>query len=181
MYRNIKDKVYLPYNGTYIAFLPEDFNCNKILNTKCYSKASCSGIYKLYDLETGEIVNFPSKTQFSLYFSNSRNDKLYDKYLNFIDENFLTAKKIKTLQDFLNSDIVIYRNKKTIKTCNIRIYLNALKNYSTNINLGKIINVSRRTVARMLNNKSINTRLKELENTIGHLSNLFKHWETSSQ
>lgn len=179
--RNIRDKVYLPYNGRYVAFLPDEFDINKILITHCKSRASISGVYKLYNLNTGEIINFSSKTQFSLYFSNSKNDKLYDKYLTFIDENFLTAKDIKSMSDFWNSDLVIQRSNRSIKVCNVKTYLNALKSYKTNIEFSEKMGIDRHTVTKMLSEKSISTRLKELEFTIGHLPNLFKNWETSSQ
>ena len=86
IYRNIKDHVYLPYKGTYVAFEENCFDVSKILQTKCSNNASISGTYVLYDLIDESKIQFPSKTQFSLYFSNSRNDKLYDKYCTFIDE-----------------------------------------------------------------------------------------------
>lgn len=178
--RNIRDKIYLPYNGRYVAFLPEEFDISKILITNCKSRANTSGMYKLYNLKTGEIITFSSKTQFSLYFSNCRNDKLYDKYLTFIDENFLTAKKINSMNDFWASDLIIQRNSKTIKVCNINVYLNALQSYKTNIEFSKKIGVNRHTVTKMLSEKSISTRLEELESAAGHLPNLFKYWEASS-
>ena len=51
IYRNIKDKVYLPYNN-YVAFLPEEYNPTLILNTSCTSNSSISEVYKLYNLKT---------------------------------------------------------------------------------------------------------------------------------
>lgn len=180
LYRNIHDKVYLPYKGRYVAFIPEEFDINKILKTNCSENAVCSTVCSLYNLKTGEINNFTSKTQFSLYFSNSRNDKLYDKYCTFIDDNFLTAKQICSINDFWNSDIVFWKTSRSMNTCNLHDYFNALNTYTTNIEFAKKLGINRHTVTEMLKYKSIKVRLLEINSILGHLPNLFKNWKPSS-
>lgn len=174
IYRNIRDHVYLPYKGTYVAFEEESFDPSLILQTTCNERASISGVYVLYDLKNNEQLCFPSKTQFSLYFSKSRNDKLYDKYCSFIDEQFRTAINIQSLEDFWNSDFVFYRTTRSIKTCNMKTYYNALKNFTNNVTFAKDISWDRHLVSNYIEQKPIEVRIKEIEETAGHLSNSLK-------
>lgn len=173
IYKNIKDKVYLPYNN-YVAFLPEEYDPTKILITSCQMNASITRIYNLYNLATGETFSFPSKMQFSIFLTGSRNDKLYDKYSTFIDNNFYTAVRITTLDEFWNTPFVYHRTARSIKTCTLKDYYNALKNYTTNIALAKVLKCERRLVSIIFEEKSLEDRVKEIEETAGHLSNLFK-------
>lgn len=169
IYRNIKDKVYLPYNN-YVAFIPEEYNPTLILNTSCESNASISGVYKLYNLKTGEILSFPSKSQFSIHLTGKRNDKLYDKYTTFIDDNFLTAMEITFIEDFWNAPFVYNRNSRSMKVCILKNYYDALLNYKTDVELSKILGCERRLIPILLKNKSLQDRIKELEDTAGHFN-----------
>ena len=169
IYRNIKDKVYLPYNN-YVAFIPEEYNPTLILNTSCESNASISGVYKLYNLKTGEILSFPSKSQFSIYLTGKRNDKLYDKYTTFIDNNFLTAMEITSIEDFWNAPFVYNRNSRSMKVCILKNYYDALLNYKTDVELSKILGCERRLIPILLKNKSLSDRIKELEDAAGHFN-----------
>lgn len=169
IYRNIRDKVYLPYNN-YVAFLPEDYNPTLILNTSCTSNAGISEVYKLYNLKTGEILSFPSKVQFSLYLTGKRNDKLYDRYTTFIDDNFLTAMKITSIEEFWNAPFVYNRNSRSMKVCILKKYYNALINYKTNIELSEVLRCERRLIPVLLKNKSLLDRVKEIEETAGHFT-----------
>ena len=169
IYRNIKDKVYLPYNN-YVAFIPEEYNPTLILNTSCESNASISGVYKLYNLKTGEILSFPSKSQFSIHLTGKRNDKLYDKYTAFIDDNFLTAMEITSIEDFWNAPFVYNRNSRSMKVCILKNYYDALLNYKTDVELSKVLGCERRLIPILLKNKSLQDRIKELEDTAGHFN-----------
>lgn len=169
IYRNIKDKVYLPYNN-YVAFIPEEYNPTLILNTSCESNASISGVYKLYNLKTGEILSFPSKSQFSIHLTGKRNDKLYDKYTAFIDDNFLTAMEITSIEEFWNAPFVYNRNSRSMKVCILKNYYDALLNYKTDVELSKVLGCERRLIPILLKNKSLQDRIKELEDTAGHFN-----------
>lgn len=169
IYRNIKDKVYLPYNN-YVAFIPEEYNPILILNTSCESNASISGVYKLYNLKTGEILSFPSKSQFSIHLTGKRNDKLYDKYTAFIDDNFLTAMEITSIEEFWNAPFVYNRNSRSMKVCILKNYYDALLNYKTDVELSKVLGCERRLIPILLKNKSLQDRIKELEDTAGHFN-----------
>ena len=169
IYRNIKDKVYLPYNN-YVAFIPEEYNPTLILNTFCESNASISGVYKLYNLKTGEILSFPSKSQFSIHLTGKRNDKLYDKYTAFIDDNFLTAMEITSIEEFWNAPFVYNRNSRSMKVCILKNYYDALLNYKTDVELSKVLGCERRLIPILLKNKSLQDRIKELEDTAGHFN-----------
>lgn len=169
IYRNIKDKVYLPYNN-YVAFLPEEYNPALILNTSCTSNASISGVYKLYNLKTGETLSFPSKSQFAMYLTGKRNDKLYDRYTTFIDDNFLTAMQITSIEDFWNASFVYNRNSRSIKTCILKDYYQALLNYKTDIELSNILGCERRLIPVLFKNKSLEDRVNEITETAGHFN-----------
>lgn len=169
IYRNIKDKVYLPYNN-YVAFLPEEYNPTLILNTSCMSNASISEVYKLYNLKTGKALSFPSKSQFAIYLTGKRNDKLYDRYTTFIDDNFLTAMQITFIEDFWNAPFVYNRNSRSIKTCILKDYYQALLNYKTDIELSNILGCERRLIPVLFKNKSLTDRINEITETAGHFN-----------
>ena len=169
IYRNIKDKVYLPYNN-YVAFLPEEYNPTLILNTSCTSNASISEVYKLYNLKTGETLSFPSKSQFAVYLTGKRNDKLYDRYTIFIDDNFLTAMQITSIEDFWNAPFVYNRNSRSIKTCILKDYYQALLNYKTDIEISNILGCERRLIPVLFKNKSLEDRVNEITETAGHFN-----------
>lgn len=169
IYRNIKDKVYLPYNN-YVAFLPEEYNPTLILNTSCTSNASISELYKLYNLKTGETLSFPSKSQFAVYLTGKRNDKLYDRYTTLIDDNFLTAMQITSIEDFWNAPFVYNRNSRSIKTCILKDYYQALLNYKTDIELSNILGCERRLIPVLFKNKSLTDRINEIIETAGHFN-----------
>lgn len=169
IYRNIKDKVYLPYNN-YVAFLPEEYNPTLILNTSCTSNASISEVYKLYNLKTGEILSFPSKSQFAIYLTGKRNNKLYDKYTTFIDDNFLTAIPITSIEDFWNTPFVYNRNSRSIKTCILKNYYQALLNYKTDTELSNILGCERRLIPVLFKNKPLVDRINEIVKTAGHFN-----------
>lgn len=169
IYRNIKDKVYLPYNN-YVAFLPEEYNPALILNTSCTSNASISKVYKLYNLKTGETLSFPSKSQFAIYLTGKRNDKLYDRYTTFIDDNFLTAMQITSIEDFWNAPFVYNRNSRSIKTCILKDYYQALLNYKTDIEIANILGCERRLIPVLFKNKSLEDRVNEITETAGHFN-----------
>lgn len=108
IYKNIKEKILLPYKHRYVAFLKEEYNPKLLKNIiKCSKKShrtTFKGDYVLYNLITGEEQHFGSKRQFSLAFSNSVNDALYDYYNNnnLIDHYFRCTKYPKNKEDFLN-------------------------------------------------------------------------------
>lgn len=161
IYRNIKDKVYLPYNN-YVCFIPEEFDETKVLITNCKFNASIKSVYYLYDLINNKTYQFPSKVQASLFFGGKRNAKLYDRYSTFIDNNFITAIKIESEEQLWNTDFVFSRNKASIKTIKLSEYYNALKTFTNKTNFGKLLNVNKEVVSNMLAEKSITERIQEI-------------------
>lgn len=165
IYRNIKDKVYLPYNN-FVCFIPEEFDESKILITACKTNASISNICYLYDLMNNKTYSFPSKSQASLFFGKGVNIKLYDRYSTFIDNNFITAIKIESIEQLWNTDFVFSRNKASIKTIKLSHYYNALKQYTNKTEFRKLLNVNKEVVSNMLKEKSIADRIQEIDNLI---------------
>lgn len=181
LYRNIRDKEYILYKNTYVAFLPGEFDVNKI-------NISNSGTYtrfiqecKLYNLRTGKVLIFPNKCQFSQYFHESHDTSRYTRYTTRITADFLTAASIKSMEDFWNLDFEIRATARTITTCNMRVYYNALKSYKTNTKFAQDVGINRHTVAKLFLDKSVTDRLSEIDDIAGHLPNLFKNWKPSSQ
>lgn len=165
IYRNIKDKVYLPYKN-FVCFIPEEFDESKILITTCKTNASISNICYLYDLMNNKTYSFPSKSQASLFFGGGVNPKLYDRYSTFIDNNFITAIKIESVEQLWDTDFVFSRNKASIKTTKLSHYYNALKQYINKTELRKLLNVNKEVVSNMLEKKSVADRIQEIENLI---------------
>lgn len=165
VYRNIKDKVYLPYNS-YVCFIPEEFDESKILITTCKSKASIREIYYLYDLINNKTYQFPSKVQASLFFGGKRNAKLYDRYSTFVDNNFITTIKIKSEEHLWNTDFVFSRNKASIKTMKLSNYYKILQTFTNKTEFGKLLNVNREVVSNMLEEKSITSRIQEIDRLV---------------
>ena len=122
----------------------------------------------MYNLISGEIRAFKSKTLFSLFFSESHNTGLYDKYLNYIDNSFYTAKNINTLEELLETDF-IYRNSNNYKLkCKLGVYLQALKSFTTNSDFAKKLGINRHLVPLLLSEKSIQDRIIEIDKICSH-------------
>lgn len=165
IYRNIKDKVYLPYNN-FVCFIPEEFEESKVLITTHKVKASVSSVCYLYDLMNNKTYSFPSKGQASLFFGGGINIKLYDKYSTFIDNNFITAIKIESIEQLWDTNFVFSRNKASIKTAKLLYYYNILKQYTNKTEFGKSLNVNKEVVSNMLKEKSIANRIQEIDSLI---------------
>lgn len=173
-YKNLKDKILIPYNGM-VCFYPNEFNdenIKKIIQAKTNSYITNRGDYRLYDLITSNVLYFSNKTQFSLYFSNSRNDKLYDMYENLIDENFLTTKNINSYEELSKMDFIFSRTKTNIKKINILTYYDILKSHKTLIDSSSKLGITRKLLSDLFKRKSINDRISEVENLIARIKSI---------
>lgn len=173
LYQNIKDKIYVPYKNRYVAFLEKDFakdSIKKIINPNIEDKTkyiSIRNLCDLYNLITKEELHFASKKQFSLHFSNSKNDKLYDYYVenNLIDFDFNCVNLPKTKTDLFNMNIKLSRNK----FCNVKIWYNALNQCTSKVDIAKATNIERRTIASYLKERSQIEWIKLLDSVISKL------------
>lgn len=124
--------------------------------------------YKLINVVSREVKSFKSKSLFSLFFSDKVNTGLYDKYLNYIDNLYYTAKNINNLEELLDTEF-IYRNSKNYKLkCKLGVYLNALKTFKTNSEFAKKLGINRHLVTELLKEKSIQDRITEVELICSH-------------
>ena len=111
LYRNIKEKILVPYKHRYVAFLKDEFTPelfkNIIYSSDDIKVTTFKGDYILYNLITGEEKHYGSKRQFSLAFSDSINDGIYKYYSenNLLDFNFRCTKFPKNKKEFLNFTI----------------------------------------------------------------------------
>lgn len=163
VYKHIRRKRLVPHNDL-VCFLKEDFteeNINKILITNCESLVK--GEYNLYNLLTKEVLYFPSKAQFSLHIINCKDNKVYNRYNNTIDQSFRTTKEVKTLKELFSMDFIYYRSQTIIRKCNLKIYYNALLTHKYTIKTAPIIGTDRHTLEKIFNEKSIKERIKEIE------------------
>lgn len=162
IYMNIKEKKYTPYNG-YVCFIPDEFDESKILISQSGGTVPYTGVYTLFDLKNNKTYNFPSKNQFSLFFSEKENWTLYDEYRNFIDWDFRTAMEIRDLDTLLNSMFVLRKKSKKVL---FNTYIKSIYEYTTNIKLAERLGVDRHTITSMLKEKTIDQRMLEIENLL---------------
>lgn len=173
-YKNLKDKILIPYKGM-VCFYPSDFtedNINKIIQSKSKTFTSNRGSYILYNIITSKILYFSSKTQFSLNFSDSKNDKLFDMYQNLIDENFNTTEEVLSIDKLMSMDFIFSRTKTNIKKCNLAVYYNALLLHKTAVDTAKKLGVDRKFVTELFKRKSIKDRINEVDSLIARVKSV---------
>ena len=145
--KNINQKIYIPYKNKYVAFYKEDFteeNLNKIINGQVYCDT-----YIVCNPIKGITKYFGSKTEFSKYFSDSRNTKLWDyfKENNLIDFNFnCLPYSIESKEHFFNSNIKLKDSNRS-SLVNVKIFYEGLINKESNINLAQKLNINRHTLS----------------------------------
>lgn len=167
-YKNLKEKILIPYNNL-VCFYPDEFieeNINKIVTA--VGGTSNRGNYMLYNIMTGEIKYFSSKTQFAKYFNNTKHE-MYDHYENCIDENYFCTKQISSLEELFTLDFMISRTSTCIKQCNLKIYYDALRTHKTNTNTAAKLNVNRHYVKTLFERKSLKDRISEVEMLIARV------------
>ena len=152
--KNINKKIYIPYKNQYVAFYKEDFtqqNIDKIIigSVYCDCYTVCNPINDI-------VKHFGSKNEFSLYFSQSRNDQLWDYFCknNLVDFNFnCLPQSIESLENFFNSNIKLRNNNKSALV-NIKQFYNGLINKTSNIELAKILGINRHTLTEAFKERS---------------------------
>lgn len=126
--KNLKGEL-IPYKNRYVGFRKDTFSKDKLKDILITtSKISVvRGEYNLINLLDGTILKFGSKNQFSLHFSTSPNDKMYNNYNNRIDFEW-NVTTIPTSSTLLNMDIELLKTKnKFSSTINLKAFYEALK------------------------------------------------------
>lgn len=159
MHKNVNEKILVPYKHRYVAFYKEEYSpdlIKKIItvyNTENIKTSNFTQSCDLYNLLTKEEKHFGSKLQFSLEFSKSKNDKLYDYYLdnNILDFEFRCVKNPKNKEEFLNLVLSLSPrfNKTTQRT--VKEWYNALLECDTKQAISDKTNISRHTITTLLN------------------------------
>lgn len=113
---------------------------------------------------------FPSKIQFSYHFSDSRNDKLYDKYFNekFLDFQFRCVEKPLTKNEFLNREIYI-KNTLHSKKIKIKLWYDALSKCTSNVEMQNYCGLDRRIIGQALKERSKIDWIKMIDKIISKL------------
>lgn len=167
--QNINKKILIPYKGRYVAFKKEEFKpelIENILNINSSTKVQVyRGKYILYNIFTNEKLYFGSKNQFSLYFSKSENDKLYDLFDNRISIDGWCTRLPTSLEDFYNMFIEIRKTKKRFSSITkVSLFLKACDICKTKTDFAKVCEISRSTITRGPNINeyfSLKDKLKE--------------------
>lgn len=158
LYKNIKNKILIPYKNRYVAFKEDDFNeenINNIITICTNSYSSTTTICNLYSLIDDKKYSFSSKRQFSLFFSNSCNDKLYDRYLNenIIDFEFRCVYEIKSKNDLLSLNLNL--RKRLSKTrFNLKEWYEILLNSNTVVEIANKTKINRSTLQDIFKERS---------------------------
>ena len=125
-------------------------------------------LYSIYNILTLELKHFGSKTEFSKYFSNSRNDKLWD-YFNenkLVDFNFNCLQfSIESIENFLNSNIKLQESNRS-KSVNIKIFYEGLKENIPTITLAKKLGITRQSLAESYKYRSKKEWIFKIEKVI---------------
>lgn len=172
--KNIDKKILIPYKHRYVAFLEEEFteeNIGKIITVKGdIAYGAVRNLCNLYNLETGEVKYFASKAQFSLEFSNSKNYKLYDMYLNehFIDFNFRCVEMPKNKQELYSFDIFIKEGLRS-KKCNFKVWYDGLHECPTNVALAEKCGIDRKILGQAFKKRSRVDWIKIMDKIISTL------------
>lgn len=167
-YKNLKEKILIPYKGL-VCFYPEEFteeNINKIISA--VGNTTNRGEYILYNILSGEIKYFSSKSQFAKCFKTTRHD-VYDQYVNCIDEKYFCTKKITSLEELFNMDFMISRSITHIKKCNLKLYYDALLTHKNNVKTAEKLNLNRKYIKTLFDIKSREDRIKEVETLIARV------------
>lgn len=158
IYKNIKDKILTPYKNKYVAFKKEDFteeNIKKIISVNTNSYASNRNLCTLYDLLENKEYHYSSKRQFSLHFSKSPNNTLFDTYKNnnLLDFYFKTTSKVINKAHLYNLNINL-RTRLSKTRCNFKIWYNALYTSKTNKEIVEKTGINRTTLNDIFNDRS---------------------------
>lgn len=158
LYKNIKDKILIPYKNRYVAFVENEFteeNIKKIISVNGDSYCSARTLCDLYNLIENSESHYSSKRQFSLAFSSSKNDKLYDKYKN---ENILDfygrcVIKPNTVEE-LNKLNINLRKRLSKTKCSFKIWYKALTTSKTNKEVTEKSGINRSTLQDIFKERS---------------------------
>lgn len=159
IYKNIKDKILIPYKSRYVAFLEEDFteeNIGKIITVSESSSFSyIKNLCDLYNLIDNTESHYSSKRQFSLAFSNSENEALYDRYNN---ENILDyfgrcVHKPKSKEELFNLNINLRKRLSKTK-CPFKVWYEALISSKTNKEVTEKTGINRSTLQDIFKERS---------------------------
>ena len=157
LYKNIKDKILIPYKNKYVAFLEDEFTEENISKIITIESGSCSlrNLCDLYNLIEHTCSHYSSKRQFSLFFSEVSNNKLYDKYK---DEKILDffgrcVIKPESKEDLFGLNINLRKRLSKTK-CSFKIWYNALTTSKTNKEIVEKTGINRSTIQDIFKERS---------------------------
>lgn len=152
--KNINDKILIPYKGRYVAFKKSEFKpelVDNILNTNSNTKVQVyKGDYTLYNIFTEEVLHFGSKVQFSLHFSKSKNDKLYELFNNRITIDGWCTRLPTSLIDFYENMFISIKKGRSQFCSMVEVgkLIKACDTCKTKTDFAKMCNVSRATISK---------------------------------
>lgn len=164
--RNLYKNDLTPYKARYVGFKKKEFNKSKLKNI-LYTTSNIgtkSGSYMLFNFLNNQYKLYNSKAQFSLAFSKSVNDKLYDKFDNKIDHNFYSTKIPKTKKEFFNMFIEITPSKmKFYRYFKVKDVYNAFKTGRDIYEIAKLLGCFTRTLKNAFTIRSKEDWIKSIE------------------
>ena len=117
IYRNIKDDLYVPYNG-YVCFNPDNVALDKIYYTGFRDGLQIKTVAPVYDLLNHIQYNFAGITDASDFLGINRH--IIRNYKNSIRTDYFTLKLIKSKEELFNSTIRITKNERKILPINFK-------------------------------------------------------------
>lgn len=172
--KNIRENILTPYKGK-VAFLEEGFTEEKLKDILHSSSdiTVVKGDYRLFNLVDGNEIKFGSKNQFSLYFSKSPNDKLYDLFSDRINWDFLTTNKIESESELFSREIEIDKTKYNFSsTCNLALWYKALKTGRNKVHMQEICGVDRKKIAQSFKKRSKEEWIELIETAIARVKSV---------
>lgn len=152
--KNINKKILIPYKGRYVAFRKNEFKpelIGNILNTNSSTKVQIyRGDYTLYNIFTEEVLHFGSKVQFSLYFSKSKNDKLYELFNNRITVDGWCTRLPISLTDFYENMFISIKKARSqfCSMVEVGTLIKASDICKTKTDFANMCGLSRATISR---------------------------------
>lgn len=173
LHKNLYENNLTPYNFK-VGFFAKTFKkemIDSIVQTKNQITVF-KGDYSLYNLLNGKSLHFGSKIQFSLNFSESRNDFLYDNYTNKIDWEF-NSTKVYSEDELWNVDLEIFKTKyKFSSICNLKLWYESLLIFKNNSDLQKLTGVNRKKLGLIFKQRTAVEWITLIETVIARVKSV---------
>lgn len=171
--RNLKGEL-IPYKGRYVGFRKDTFSKDKLNNIlRTTSEIGViRGEYNLINLLDGTVIRFGSKNQFSLHFSKSPNDKMYDNYNNRIDFEWQSI-KYPPYDELLQMDLEIMKtNRKFSSVVTLEKFYHALKVGRNNSHIGELCGVDRKKIGQAFKQRTKEEWVTLIETAIARVKSV---------